>query len=266
MSRINETDTQLIEKYLGKNLNEEEQSIFNQRLSDPTFANEVQLYEKAVQAVYALGDSRLKAVLQAEEAKLQADNAQQGTPQYPLTVARPNWQKWAMAASFLLMVSAAAWLWQSVGEKVEDNKPTAPKSIFAANFKPYPNYAQPVVRGAGPKNDIDKAYALYERKDFKAALTYFAKIDPPLNEDLFLEANAYLVIQQTEKAIPLLEKVSTSETANPDLQQNAQWYLALALSETQPEQAIALFQKMKETPNHSYQTQAAEVLEKQALR
>ena len=264
MSRINETDTQLIEKYLGKNLTEEEQSIFNQRLSDATFANEVRLYEKAVQAVYAFGDSRLKAILQAEEAKLQADDTPVRTPQYPLPVVRPNWQKWAMAASFLLMVSAAVWLWRSTGPEVKDNKPTT--SIFAANFKPYPNYAQPVVRGAGPKNDIDKAYALYEKKEFKAALTYFAKIDPPLNEDLFLEANAYLVIQQTEKAIPLLEKVSTSETANPDLQQNAQWYLALALSETQPEQAMALFQKMKETPNHSYQSQAAEVLEKQALR
>ena len=263
MSRINEADTLLIEKYLDKNLTEEEQSIFNQRLSDATFANEVRLYEKAVQAVYAFGDSRLKAVLQAEEAKLQADTPVR-TPQYSLPVVRPNWQKWAMAASFLLVASVAAWLWLPIVTEVEDNKPTATKSIFAANFKPYPNYAQPVVRGAGLKNDIDKAYALYEKKEFKAALTYFAKIDPPLNEDLFLEANAYLVIQQTEKAIPLLEKVSTSETANPDLQQNAQWYLALALSETQPEQAMALFQKMKETPNHSYQSQAAEVLEKQA--
>ena len=259
MSRINEADTLLIEKYLDKNLTEEEQSIFNQRLSDATFANEIRLYEKAVQAVYAFGDSQLKAVLQAEEAKLQADNASKGTPQYPLAVVRPNWQKWAMAASFLLVASVAAWLLLP-----NDKKTVKTQSVFAANFKPYPNYAKPTVRGAGPKNDIDKAYALYEKKEFKAALTYFAKINPPLNEDLFLEANAYLVIQQTEKAIPLLEKVSTSETANPDLQQNAQWYLALALSETQPEQAMALFQKMKETPNHSYQTQAAEVLEKQA--
>ena len=259
MSRINEADTLLIEKYLDKNLTEQEQFVFNQRLSDPTFASEVRLYEKAVQAVYAFGESRLKAVLQAEETKLQADNASQETPQYPLTVVRPNWQKWAMAASFLLLTSLAAWLLLP-----EDKKVAKTQSVFAANFKPYPNYAQPTVRGAGPKNDIDKAYALYEKKDFKAALTYFAKINPPLNEDLFLEANAYLVIQQTEKAIPLLEKISGSETANPDLQQNAQWYLALALSETQPEQAMALFQKMKDTPNHSYQSQAAEVLEKQA--
>jgi tetratricopeptide (TPR) repeat protein len=261
MSRINDTDTQLIEKHLDKQLNEQEQILFNQCLSDPTFANEVRLYEKAVQSVYAFGDSRLKAILKAEEAKLQADNAAVKTPQYPSPVVRPIWQRWAMAASFLLIASAAAWLLlPNIGKTGEKTGNT--EGVFASKFKPYPNYANPTVRGEETKDVADKAYALYEHGDYKKALTYFEKIQPPLNEDLFLQANAYLVTQQAEKAIPLLEKVSLSKEADAELQQRAEWYLALALSEKQPEQAKVIFQKIEDTPNHNYQAQAAEILEK----
>ena len=264
MSRINEADTLLIEKYLDKNLTEEEQSIFNQRLSDATFANEIRLYEKAVQAVYAFGDSRLKAVLQAEEAKLQADNASQGTPQYPLTVVRPNWQKWAMAASFLLIASVAAWLWLQKKEKVENPKQDivelAEKAgVFAANFEPYKDYSitRSVTRSEKPKNTLEKAYYFYGSKRYAEAIATFEQISPLSSDAAFLQANAYLATHQIEKAIPILEKLSADATFKQ--QQAAQWYLALALSEKQPERAKALFQKIKDTPNHPYQTQAAAV-------
>ena len=265
MSRINDTDTQLIEKYLDKNLNEQEQTLFNQRFSDSVFANEVRLYEQAVQSVSAFGDAELKTMFQEEEAKLQAENTEKGTPQYKTATMRPTWQRWAMAASFLLLASVAAWLLLSKDKKLDKpNQDLVAQSnkmnVFAANFEPYKDYS--VVRSEKPKNALEKAQFFYASRRYAEAIVLFEQINPLPIDAEFLQANAYLATHQVEKAIPILEKLSADVSFKQ--QQAAQWYLALALSEKQPERATALFQKIKDTPNHSYQTQAAEVLEKQA--
>jgi tetratricopeptide (TPR) repeat protein len=250
---ITKIDQQLIEKYLDKRLSDIEQLTFNQRLSDTEFLHEVKLYEQAVKGVYASGDNKLKGILQEEEAKLREP------PQFEKPKLRISFLRWAVAASFLLLVSIGTWY---LLEKIKE-----PKEVYATYFKPYQNLSKPTLRDDSFKNDIQKAFALYDNGDYKAAINYFEKISSSvqLSNDLvllqyvtFIQANAYLSNQQIEKAIPLLERVS--QDTQSKWHQHGEWYLALALSKNQTDKATFLFSKIKNEEGHPYQKSAIEVL------
>jgi tetratricopeptide (TPR) repeat protein len=299
MDKITEIDQLLIEKYLDKTLTGNELATFNQRLTDATFAAEVQRYEKAVEAINIFGDNKLKALLQEEENKLNNNNSinlndnslinlnnnstnlkdnlsidsdnnliknsenktkiiKLETPQYRAPKMVSLGRKWALAAGLLMLVSAATWYFLI-------NETPKTDSIYASNFRPYPNYGHPIVREDVHKNDLDKAFAFYENGNYKEAITYFEKTNTPLKTGdtpqynaLFYQANAYLAINETEKAVKIFEQINA--TNDPDWQPKAEWYLALALSKTQKDKAKLLFEKIKNTPNHQFQKQAAAVL------
>ncbi len=263
MYKLTEIDQLLIEKYLDKTLTDNELTTFNQRLSDADFAAEVRHYEKSVIAIKAFGDDKLKALLKEEEAKLAekkivklTDTKTAFVSKRPPRSKAPNThsfvQRWAIAATLILGICGAAmyFLQQKATEKTE--------SIYAAQFRPYHNYTQPTVRENAQKNDIEKAFSLYDNGEFEAALTYFEKIKTPQYDALFFQANAYLATNQTEKAVPILTQLS--QLKDSEWQQKAEWYLALALSEKEADKAHVLFEKIKNTPNHAYQKQAANVL------
>lgn len=251
---ITEIDRQLIEKHLDKSLSEPEQAAFDERLADADFATELALYQKSIFAIHAAGDINLKAMLQLEESMLQAP------PQYPSNFVPKIPTKiikqygWAMAASFLIAVSVGYWFFTTTNDIKQQGK----DRIFADNFKPYIDKKYATTRSEGVAAEIDSAFSLYFRKDYLRALTYFEKINSPLTDIQFTQANAYLATHQLDKAIPILEKISQDTSAQK--QQAAEWYLALALSETQLEKAKRLFEKIKSTANHSYQQDAIVIL------
>jgi tetratricopeptide (TPR) repeat protein len=257
MFELTEIDQLLIEKYLDNTLTDSELTTFNQRLTDAAFAAEVARYQKAIKAIHAFGDHKLKALLQEEEAKLTESTPKAtskiveiGTPQYSRL-------KWAIAASLLVAASVTTLYFTQ-------NKNIKTESIYAAKFKPYRNYEKPTVRDNGYKDDAEKAFALYDNGNYKEALIYFEKINAAASTggtpsyNLFLQANAYLATQQLGKAIPILTELSAS--TDSEWQQKGEWFLALALSETDKSKAQILFEKIKNTPNHVFQKQAAEVL------
>jgi hypothetical protein len=265
MYNLTEIDQLLIEKYLDKTLTDNELTTFNQRLSDADFAAEVRHYEKTVIAIKSFNDTQLKALLQEEEAKLEEkkivkliDNQAKFVSTRPLRSKAPSMvslvQKWAVAATLLLGVIGATLYF------IRQKETGKAESVYASKFRPYHNYTQPTVRENAQKNDIEKAFSLYDNGEFEAALTYFEKIKTPQYDAQFFQANAYLATNQTEKAVPILTQLS--QLKDSEWQQKAEWYLALALSEKQADKAKILFEKIKNTPNHPYQKQAVDVLNK----
>jgi tetratricopeptide (TPR) repeat protein len=265
MYKLTEIDQLLIEKYLDKTLTDSELTTFNQNMEDASFAAEVQRYERAVTAIHAFGDDNLKALLQEEEAKLQGEKEiKKLEPQAKFVSKRPPKakapnvaslaQRWAIAATLLLGIGGATLYF--IRQKETGNS----VSVYASKFKPYPNYAQPTVREDAQKNDIEKAFSFYEQGDYQSALVYFEKIRTPQYDAQFFQANAYLATNQREKAVVILTKLS--DNSPPEWQQKAEWYLALSLSETDKTKANVLFEKIKNTPDHPYQKQAADVLNK----
>jgi tetratricopeptide (TPR) repeat protein len=263
MSELTEIDQLLIERYLDKTLTDSELTTFNQRLTDALFAAEVQRYEKAVIAIKAFGDDKLKALLQEEEVKLQEkkvvksiDNPTKFVSKRPLRSKAPTMgsllQRWAVAATLILGILGGVlyFIQQKETEKKE--------SIYASQFRPYRNYSQPTVRENTEKNDIEKAFSLYENGNYEAALVYFEKIKTPQYDTQFFQANAYLATNQAEKALPIL--IQLSQLQDSEWQQKAEWYLALAWSEKDLGKAKVLFEKIKNTANHPFQKQAAAIV------
>ena len=261
MSEITDTDRILIEKHLDHALSPEEQTTFNQRLEDPNFAAEVRLYAQSVKAVFAFGDDNLKAMLMEEEAKLREQAPppdRLGTGQYKRgkptkTVSLVS--RWAMAATVLLLVSLGIWYFN---EPKGIEKPPA-DMVFEQNFVPYKSFENPTVRDNTTKSDREKAYAFYNNGDYKEALVLFEKrIGPPQYKDQFLMANAYLATHQAEKAITLLKQLSINPAF--EQQKQAEWFLALSLLKTNPDEAKQLFEKIKTDTTHPFQQKAIQIL------
>ena len=256
---ITEIDIQLIEKHLDKSLSESEQAVFSQRLADADFVTELALYQKSIYAIHAAGDKKLKSMLILEESMLQAPPQYSNVfiPDDSPRLIKQMW--WAMAAAFLIIVGVGYVFLTRSNEIKQGNK----DRLFAANFQAYHSKADEPDRG---ENDVrneerDTAYILYDAKNYRGALTYFEKVKSPSSYMQFLQANAYLALNEIDKAIPILKKISQDTSAKK--QQAAEWYLALALSETQPEEAKRLFERIKSTAGHGYQNDAIDILKKQ---
>lgn len=254
---MTENDKLIIEKYLDNSLSLAEQQVFDQRLEDPVFAKEVKLYKEAVQAIYALGDDKLKALLQEEEAKIAPPQySKQFVPKIPTKLAKSYW--WAMAASLLVLLSVGYWFFNQKPIEQAQTK----EALFAANFEPYKNYNDNIVRG---KKDtaltsiIVKALEAYNENDYKSFLTYFEKADNPSKDALFLMGNAYLGIGEPLKAIPIFDKIAADSTDPHQLQ--AEWYLALTyLKAGNTEGCRILLEKIKAKPNHPKREKAESLL------
>jgi tetratricopeptide (TPR) repeat protein len=263
MYKLTEIDQLLIEKYLDKTLTDSELTTFNHRLTDADFATEVKHYERAVRAIHASGDSKLKGLLQEEEAKIQAEKSvktfdtqakfvSKRPPRAKATSMVSLTQRWAVAATLILGIGGATMYIIRKGEAEKT------ESIYASKFRPYRNYAQPTVRENAQKNDIEKAFSLYDNGAYTEALTFFEKIKNAPLDVQFFQANAYLAINQKEKAEAILKQLTENNAS--EWQQKAEWFLALSLSETDKSKANMLFEKIKNTPEHPYQEQAANVL------
>ncbi len=247
---ITETDIQLIEKHLEKTLSNTEQTAFDERLVDSDFVDELQLYQKSIFAIQAAGDKKLKTLLQLEEV---ASNA---PPQYQnelfIFKIPSKWMKWqwmALAATFLIGAVTLLFVLNQ------------PKTILATYFEHYNIKAYDGTRGddsEGVETDLDRAYSAYTQKHYDKALAYFGKVTTLDSNALFIQSIAYLATHQIDKAIPILEKIS--QNTNAKQRQEAEWYLALALSEAQPEKAISLFEKIKSDTHNLHQKKAAAIL------
>jgi tetratricopeptide (TPR) repeat protein len=174
----------------------------------------------------------------------------------PLRSKAPNMfssiQRWAVAAT-LLLGSLGAILY-FIQQKATVKK----ESIYASKFRPYVNYSHPTVRENVQKNDVEKAFSLYDNGNYEASLVYFEKIETPQYDAQFFQANAYLATDQVEKALPIL--LQLSQLKDSEWQPKAEWYLALALSEKEADRAKLLLEKIKSTANHPFQKQAEAVL------
>ncbi len=237
MATITNNDRLLIEKHLDNALNDAEKNLFNQRLEDADFNQEVALYAQAVQSVYRLGDDKVKAMLVKEHQKLEkkAVETVKETPQYkPLKVVFTR-QKMALAASFLLLVSVG--LWFLMGQKSSETNDN--EQVFKTVFEPHSNIAY--VDGRSVRNaDIDqkvndklnnlqKAFVCYDGKEYDKALMFFdlPEVSQQFpNDSLNLyKAVCYLALNKTDQALISLKTVENNP--NSTLHEASQWYLAL---------------------------------------
>ena len=133
--------------------------------------------------------------------------------------------------------------------------------IFATHFNPLsPNE---INRGDSTTSDYEKAIKAYEAQNYTAALTIFeAKYASSPNDmsNTLLLSNVYLSLQQSEKAIELLQPLVSDNTHL--FTKEAQWYLALAYVQlNQQELAVPLLEKLSAQERGKYVQSAVDLLE-----
>lgn len=276
MAAITNNDRLLIEKHLDNALNDAEKNLFNQRLEDADFKQEVALYTQAVQSVYRLGDDKIKAMLVQEHKNLEtktvetvAETATEA-PQYkPLKVVFSR-QKMALAASFLLLVSVGLWFF--MGQN--DTKISGNEQVFDDAFAPHDNLAYRSTRSArrvgddekidDKLNNLQKAFVCYDGQNYNRALQFFDLPDVvqqfPTDSLNLYKAICFLKLDKPDQALISLKTVEN--TPNSALLQAGQWYSALTyLKINDVQKAKELLIAIQHRKENAYTKKAGKLLE-----
>lgn len=250
MTNLNDNDL-LIERYFDGLLTTQEQTDFAQRrLKDTDFDREVLAYQKALDAIKIANRMRLKAQLTEHAHKNKVK----------------RWKILRGGAYSLLAAASLVIGWFIFRDNAQ--KPLTYEAAFNETFK--------VAKSGGVEQStntelslIDSAYLAYDNKDWQRSLDLLEKIKEPKSKTLFLKANAYMVLNNTEKAALILNDLKDNppnesgfrpDSANVnERQEDIEWLLSLcALRQGNTSD----LQKIAKNTNHFYALQAKDLLEK----
>ncbi len=202
---------QLLYHYFSNELTPEQQQQFNELLkTDSEFKAQFD-FEKDLQK--AIRDSEAKG-LKAKLVGFEKDLAQETQ----MRTLRPNYSKFAMAASVALLVT--------IGWLAYNYSGTNFGKLYDSNFQQYPNTVYTITRGDTIESLERKAFSAYETGDYDTAIDYFEKI--PVNERKeyhdFYSALSHMNLKRDKEAQQLFKKVIASKS---EFAAEATWYLAL---------------------------------------
>ena len=232
---LSKDDYELIEKQLLGSLDAGEILLFNHRMKDLVFAEEYRLYQNLHKASIDLGRNEIRrefANWDEEEAPGKKKNPD-----------RLRWMKIAAAALFIV----------TFGILVNYlNSSKSPGQLYLQYYKPYPNLIDPLQKGEPEKNASLSQF--YEMSDYEQVV----KLQPKDSLEAFYLALSQLALNQSETAMSTLRPIA--ENPKHRFQPAAQWYLALAYLQTDPEKGEALLSIISQSANHDFSTAANDLL------
>ena len=221
----------------GKEL-EEFQALYK---SDPSFAEQVDLFQQAQDAIEALGQQQLKDAFRQQY---------QSNPQK----VKPLWSRWYVAAAAVIAILIAILLFQN------NSSSLTPSELYAAyeSFEPLS-----LERG---NSDIDSLFlianGLYNEQQYEAAIPLLEQLLE--DEDFDRKAYAYLHLGIAQLKSGKEEAAKNSLQAlgsDSSFYLQAQWNLALAyLKQGNNEEAKRILEVL-ETESRTYKSKAQELLE-----
>ncbi len=203
---------QLLLNYFSNSLTPEQERQFHELLAtDVEFKRQFD-FEKDLQSVIREKEAvDLKSKLLGFEKDIAKET--------PVRTLRSDYRKWAMAASFALLI-ALGWMGYNnfSGLNYTD--------LYESNFQAYPNTVYAITRGETVESIERDAFVAYESGNYQTAIDNFDKIPATEREryvDFYL-GQSFLNLGQIEKAKNHFEK---SISAKSELAAEAHWYLAL---------------------------------------
>jgi hypothetical protein len=277
MNNLTNSDINLIERRLDNLLSEPELQSFNERLRfDSDFKEGFESYQDAVFAVYLAGEADVRAILKAEQAKMNTSNTYSTDVKSHEAVSKPDrslpvlrgMRSWLAAASIAVLGVAIYW----IAFKNNDN---TPEKLLAAYYKPKINTLTKSLRdGEESKKQrqiaIDKygevegiqlfnALSLYDNGAYEQAAKSFNALHLQ-NDTLYLyQANALLMADKAKEAIAVLDRISpTSQNYR-----EAQWYSAMAnLKLKNIAKTKEILRGLATEGNKGYQAKSKDLLER----
>jgi hypothetical protein len=234
---LSKNDYELIEKQLLGTLNNEESLLFEDRMKDLLFAEEFRLYQNIRKASVDIGRSEIREEFVIWD--------QEETVGKKINLNRWRWMK--IAATLLLLISMGILVTYLSSSK-------SPQQLYLEYYQPYPNLIDPLQKGEFEKNA--SLSQLYEMADYSQA----EKMAPRDSLEAFYLALSHLSMNQFETAITELKPIA--DNASHRFQKAAQWYLALAYLQTEPEKSLAVLSSISQSDNHDFSKSAGDLLKK----
>lgn len=228
-----EERTASIERYLRKELSQEEHTSFTAQLNtDHKLRRELQLHRELHESI---GDSQLQQftdLIQEREKAYFEDQDQRQIRRFR------QYRTLAAAVSVLLIIGLGYWYLQ---------RPPAPETLFATYYEAY--HAPGTFRGQDP-SDLEDNFLLglarYDEALYAEAANYFSRTlekDPGKDLAIFLRGLSYLETANFDLAERDLQAVIADEESL--FQEQAGWYLGLLyLRQGDTEQARQAFEQL----------------------
>ena len=229
------TDRQLylIDQYHQGKLSKAEQTEFDGHMEDAEFAKVVQL------------GSELKTVskiTRAEEIRKKIQSWE-ATP----TSTKSKWSNYLVP---LLILGVLVFAF--VGYRAcQTEQEQTPQMLYASYLKPYKNIYLPVARSEDQQSLPEQAMMDYENGQYLETIAHFDAInanDLTVGDRFFL-AVSYILTDQTDQAIPLLESLQTDDKYGIP----AKWYLFLSAVKSSDEARIEqLGNELSQQTSHAF--------------
>lgn len=227
MNTLNQIE--LFEKYLAGELQENEPSLFEERLRhDPEFAGDFSAFKMLVKGLKRYG---LRQQLSAHEAEIRKEEKGKFRIFTTTRILR-------IAAVFLVAAGISTFLYENL-----QTSSSTPHQLYTEYFSPYQNLAG--VRG-NDEHFYSQGMAAYSAGNYGDALMYLKKVskeDSVYKDALLYSGICQLVLKNSNDAIRMFEKLEKNDEV---YSQQVNWYVALAyLQSDRPKEAKNKLLKIK---------------------
>ncbi len=256
-----------IDRYAEGEMSTAERKVFEAELASNTDLKQAyEAYLLGNEAIEQGIENSLRSQLQAWAAEGETPmaatlgSANPNRPTAKVVAMRPNWTRWAVAASVVLLAGFMLFRW--AGSSSSPNE-----ALFAANYV-LPDVPQ-MRSGEASGNPLELGYQSMQSGDFATAADVFQVV--PTGNDRYPEAqlwlgHAALQLKQYDRAIAAF--ANAAQRNDLKIKEKAQWNLALAyLAAGRTEDAAfrEMLQSIGANPAHSYHEQAKRVMENEVI-
>ncbi len=248
---LNIEELELIDAFLLKKLNKEQQLIFDQKMQDPIFKEEVTFKQNTLKAFEAKEDISLKNQLREFEKNIK------DIPPNREMLHTKNRIKYILAIIIFTILTLLSYLIYSH----YINPSQTQKDYFAEYYTPYDNVVQPSVRNHTPTDKIEEAFLFYDQAKYLEAEFIFEKFlegDTVNAQTLFYTAMCELSQGKINEAEVHLQNSLTFSSFKP----HSLWYLALIEIKNKNNQSgIDLLEELLKNENPPFKKKAIQLLE-----
>ena len=234
----NFTNSDKLVQYLDGELHGQELEAMEKSLStDKTLATELNSLRQAKQALKMYGvKNRVESIHKEMMQEFSATNSRPA----PVVSIKKIWQYGLRIAALLIVLAGIAALFQFYN--------ATPDQLYRGNFE---TFSLRETRGSAGNG----LASFYRKGRYEEVITEFKKLAKPVQEDYFLNALAFLQVNNTAGAIQNLKALQEiNKTTKTHLfEEDAAYYLGLAyLKNNDPAKALPIFHKIYTDKDNLY--------------
>jgi len=248
--QITDKQYDLIQKFMRNELNESEQTLFNESLKNLDFKKELNDQARILNAIETSKDQELRSFLNdidvSELGETKSDKSTSTKISEPKGKVLPSWLKYALI--LIIVISTFFLIRNSLSKQSEPD-------LFAAY------YEKPMaMNGRGTTGDVifSKAIVAYQEGNFAESNAQLSTLSENNNDALYYASISKLELGKYREAIAGFK---TLKTKNTKYSSDADWFMALTyLKMNKVNDCKDQLNLIVSDSNHPYKTKATQLL------